>query len=380
MLLCELYLAVKFYAAIVIVSAGNQELSHIKMKFKSLKEILSKIPGVTSLRQIRQLSDKLDENYKALHVFGELITKLYDERINNSEQLAVIKKHDNGSFFLEERLFEEGDQDKEGSIPEAGDLFVNMHSPQTQEYAKVHTKRLLETFKRLMTIGNESTGLIVELGAASFYQQKLTDLFPKAQFKFVGKPLHSNLENARGEFIEFDLEGKRWPFDDASVTGFLCFEVLEHIFWDPMAVFAEANRCLPIGGYFVITTPNLASWRSLRAAITHYSPNLYTPFFPGIPHWESHRREYTIRDIKEFGRAGGFESKIDTFNSYSNSGGSKILESLFKINGLNTELRGDTIYAVFIKNGPIKERYPEWFYKNYENAYIKSGLLKQACE
>lgn len=282
------------------------------------------------------------------------------------------------AFYGEEALFlEDEGTELKVQLEDISDIVDEPINEHTLEYAKVHAGRLRETFERLRKLSVPQTNyLVVELGAASFYQQTLRSMFPRGKFQFVGKPLHGNVENTAEEFVDFNLEEGRWPYADKSVDLFLCFEVLEHLFWDPMAMFAQANRCLKDGGLFVVTTPNIASWRSLKAVLTHYSPYLYMPFFPKIPHWESHRREYTVRDMEEFGRAGGFSSRIETFNSYTTATDSKLLREMLHQHGLDEWNRGDTIYAVYKKETGVVDRYPTWFYKGYFDAYIATGIIK----
>jgi SAM-dependent methyltransferase len=332
-----------------------------------------RIHGDAHIELLLEINDGLRSINHRLAEVGAHKIERQSEATTSSHLLASQVALPSG----EQMLFQEGELDRlSRQTPVDLSLFDSPTDPHTVEYAKTHALRLRQTFSRLEELSERDNSDVVEIGAASFYSKSLESLFPKSKTTYVGKPLHNVASNATGNFIEFDLEQRPWPFDDSSVDFFLCFEVLEHIFDDPMNVFAEVNRCLRVGGKFILTTPNIASWRSLRAIITHYSPYLYVPFFPGIPRWESHRVEYSIRDIMEFGRAGGFSTTIDTFNSYTLVPESSLLKRVFAELGFNTELRGDTIYAVLEKVGPVVSRFPEWFYKGYEESYIKTGLIK----
>lgn len=231
------------------------------------------------------------------------------------------------------------------------------------DYNAVHWKRLAETFSRLRALNTrESHHRILEIGPSDFYQPTLREIFPNAHFHYIGKPfINEGLASDVSSFHDFDLEADApWPVP-GEFDLILAFEVLEHMFRDPMKFFIEANRLLAPGGRLVLTTPNIGSAKALRALLTHYAPHCYVKFAPSEPLYVTHRTEFTVRDIEEFARAGGFTADIETFESYGEQPSPMILELLRALN-LEDQLRGDTTYAVLTKSTPPLERYPSWFY------------------
>jgi hypothetical protein len=77
-----------------------------------------------------------------------------------------------------------------------------------------------------------------------------------------------------------------------------------------------------------------------------------------------HNREYTPREIHMLLENSGFEvARSKPANSWicriPNYGWVVHLLERYR---LETDLRGDGIYAVGRKTGPVKERYPGWLY------------------
>lgn len=269
------------------------------------------------------------------------------------------------SFILnQEMLFKDGERD---SLPACPDYAARMLGVELKNidsegvaYLNQHWLRLVHTFQLLPILTDSNASLVVEVGASSIYVDKLRACFPKANFKFGGKPF---LRYDDDDFFDVDLEKDQLPFDDGSVDVMIALEVVEHFFNDPMAFFAEVSRVLKPGGQLVMTTPNIASLRSLRSLLLHYPPYYYVKYAPGKPVWATHRREFTIRDMAEFARAGGFASEIRTFDAYVNADKQSNLVEAFEQIGFSLLDRGDTIFSVFTKeSNTVVDRYPDWFY------------------
>lgn len=353
------------------------------------RKIFSKLPFFRKVYHLIGLGYKVNAIERTVAYYDIRIDKIYKKTIDlidrnnliaaenvklNSDIKAIDESHNRLLELIkypEEVIWEEN-KNNESKTPEKKELlkiFENIEDPFHHGYAVTHHKRWLNTFELLSENFKEKIPHVVELGAAPFYNKKLKDILAFDKITYVGKPFLNSDNGILENFVDFNLEEEPWPIETNSVDAFLAFELIEHLFEDPMAFFVEANRCLRKEGKLVITTPNIASWKSIKALMTHYSPNFYVKFFPGMPLWYSHRTEYSVRDIREFARAAGFDVDIKTFNSYSEDNASK-LNSIFDEMNVSTTDRGDTIWAVLTKISEPIDRYPEWFYQAYESTYM----------
>ena len=77
-----------------------------------------------------------------------------------------------------------------------------------------------------------------------------------------------------------------------------------------------------------------------------------------------HNREYAPREIRQLLENSGFEvTRLETgeFREEPHPEFGWVLHLLERYR-LDTDLRGDGIYAVGRKTGPVKDRYPGWLY------------------
>jgi len=114
---------------------------------------------------------------------------------------------------------------------------------------------------------------------------------------------------------EFDLNaGKPLDFPSAAFDVIICSEVIEHVF-SPDELLDEIARLLKPGGYAVLTTPNLASWKNRIALWLGWQPFLTevstrarygNPFMPpGKP--SGHIRMFTLRALVEMAKVAGLQ-------------------------------------------------------------------------
>ena len=139
----------------------------------------------------------------------------------------------------------------------------------------------------------------------------------------------------------------------------LCCELLEHLTADPMHMMAEINRILKPGGHLVLTTPNLASLRALAGILQGFHPQLFSAYIRprnGVVD-ARHAREYTpVRDCASCWRIPGFEVTLLETGPFREEPKPEFgwVEHLLDRYLLSTELRGDGIYAVGRKAGPVR--------------------------
>jgi len=115
----------------------------------------------------------------------------------------------------------------------------------------------------------------------------------------------------------FDVQRGSWPYEDAAFDVVLCCELLEHLHTDPLQMMSEINRVLRTGGVLLLTTPNLASAKSVACLLRGDTPYIYGKFEPSGISTDRHNREYTLGEIERLVRSAGFEVvKIKAENSW----------------------------------------------------------------
>jgi len=72
----------------------------------------------------------------------------------------------------------------------------------------------------------------------------------------------------------FNAESDIWPYPNDSFDAIICCEMIEHMAFDPMQVFAEANRTLRSGGLFFVSTPNACCIQNLLKIVARQQPGL----------------------------------------------------------------------------------------------------------
>jgi glycosyltransferase involved in cell wall biosynthesis/SAM-dependent methyltransferase len=248
-------------------------------------------------------------------------------------------------------------------------------SDEALDYLDTHKTRLVKTLE--MTPPGGPCDRILEMGA---YLQITPALRSKLGYGYVrgcyygklGRVDHREVTSAEGETFacdidHFDAEKDRFPYEDESFATVLCCELIEHLFEDPMHLMSEVNRILKPGGHFVLTTPNVASMRAISAILQGYHPGFFHSYIKPAESGEvdaRHNREYAPREIHQLLENSGFEvARLETgeFLDEPHPELGWVLHLLNRYR-LETELRGDGIYALGRKTGPVRERYPGWLY------------------
>ena len=242
-------------------------------------------------------------------------------------------------------------------------------------YLETHQTRLVKTLD--ITPPGGASDRILEMGA---YLQITPALHSKLGYGEVrgcyygepGRVDHRVATSAEGEPFEcdvdhFDAEKHRFPYPDGHFSTVLCCELIEHLLADPMHLMSEVNRILKPGGHLVLTTPNVAGLRGISAILQGYHPGFFQAYVRPPESGEAearHNREYTPREIRMLLENSGFEvTRMETgeFLDMPRPEYGWVVHLLERYR-LETDLRGDGIYAVGRKTGPVKERYPGWLY------------------
>ena len=245
---------------------------------------------------------------------------------------------------------------------------------ESKQYAEIHLTRFEKTLA--ITPPGSADDRILEMGA---YLQITPALKTKLGYGEVrgcyygpaGEVDHRSVTSSSGEIFTcdvdlFDAEKDPFPYPDEYFSTVLCCELIEHLPSDPMHMMAEINRILKPGGHLVVTTPNIASLRALRAVLDGYHPGFFPAYIkpanPGDEVEARHAREYTPKEIHHLLLDAGFAvALLETgeFRDVPRPEDQWILHLLERYI-LPTTLRGDGIYAVGKKLGPIQKRYPAW--------------------
>ena len=198
-----------------------------------------------------------------------------------------------------------------------------------------HLARLLQTY----TLVPEGPGHLLDVAASPIYAAPLHRLK-----KWRINPV---------EILAFDYERDPLPFESSSQDGVMLCEVMEHFVIDPLYCFIEINRVLKRGGFFLLTTPNVASWFSIYQGLNQRHPNRW-PVYAGRGNKEPnhiHAREYLVPEIEVLLEAAGFEVEVMLTRDYG------IAPEYAPIPGFDETHRGETIFCRARKAGPPKKRY-----------------------
>ncbi len=248
-------------------------------------------------------------------------------------------------------------------------------TPASRSYLETHQTRLAKTLE--ITPPGGPCDRVLEMGA---YLQLTPALRTRlgygcvrgAYFGTLGRVDHKSVVSSDGETFEcdvdhFDAEKDRFPYPDDYFSTVLCCELIEHLFEDPMHLMCEVNRILKPAGHLVLTTPNIAALRGISAILQGYHPGFFHAYIRPAESGDvdaRHNREYTPREIHRLLENSGFEvARLETgeFRDLPHPEFGWVIHLLERYR-LETDLRGDGIYAVGRKSGGVRDRYPGWLY------------------
>jgi glycosyltransferase involved in cell wall biosynthesis/SAM-dependent methyltransferase len=243
------------------------------------------------------------------------------------------------------------------------------------EYARTHLTRFLRTLE-LVPPGT-AEDRILEMGAYLQITPALKHLLGYGEVRGsylgpLGRVDHREAASTSGERFccevdLFDAERDPFPYPDGHFATVLCCELLEHLYHDPMHMMAEINRILRPGGVLVLTTPNICSLRAIEAILLRYHPGFFHQYIRPNEQGQiepRHNREYAPRDVTLLFEQAGFEvTRLETgpYRAEPSARGEWVLHLLERYD-LPADLRGEAIYAVGCKTGPVKCRYPAGLY------------------
>ncbi|MFN0085829.1 MAG: methyltransferase domain-containing protein [Blastocatellia bacterium] len=241
-----------------------------------------------------------------------------------------------------------------------------------RHYTMQHMRRFLGTIQRLPP-PQRSTDRLLELGSllhiapaikkfcgyqeisgADVWESEKKMTYETLMQRNGGQELHTF------ELHNFNAEADPFPFPDGHFRAVLCCELIEHLRSDPMHMLWECNRVLTDGGVLLLTTPNIASARSIEGVLVGCTPYLLSQYNRKTP-VDQHNREYAPYEVGIALAAAGFSVvELETEDVWMRSNPA-ILDLLQEVN-LPTDKRGDNIFALARKTGAPVERYPKELY------------------
>jgi len=296
------------------------------------------------------------------------------EAVNAQEEWRPAEPRRESKAAEQKALAREGEAATEP--PASPEYFRSwVEESDSRAYLEQHLTRLEKTLSIIPPGGPEDR--ILEMGA---YLQ----LTPALKFKLgygevrgcyygaPGKVDHREAVSTEGERFAceidlFDAEKDRFPYPDDWFQTVLCCELIEHLYEDPMHMMWEVNRVLKPGGHFVLTTPNVVSLRAITAILQGYHPGFFHAYVRNSGEGKTdarHNREYAPWEVHQLLEDSGFEvTLLDSgpFREKPEPEHAWVLHMLKRYR-LAMNLRGDGIYAVGRKTGPVRERYPSWLY------------------
>jgi glycosyltransferase involved in cell wall biosynthesis/SAM-dependent methyltransferase len=271
----------------------------------------------------------------------------------------------------------EPDQSPQPPEPVAGEYITSWAAVEdgSRAYVESHLTRLEKTLA--ITPRGTSQDRVLEMGA---YLQITPALKTRLGYGEVrgcyygpkGASDRREVESESGETFQceidlFDAEKDCFPYPPEHFSTVLCCELLEHLPSDPMHMMGEINRILKPDGHLVLTTPNIASLRALAGILQGFHPMLFPAYIRPKESGEAdarHAREYTAPEIKALLEDSGFEVTLLETGPFREAPKPEFawVEHLLDRYLLTREHRGDGIYAVGRKIGPVRDRYPVWLY------------------
>jgi glycosyltransferase involved in cell wall biosynthesis/SAM-dependent methyltransferase len=242
-------------------------------------------------------------------------------------------------------------------------------------YVETHITRLERTLA--ITPPGTDADAILEMGAYLHITPALKTKLGYGEVRGCyygpeGRVDHRSVTSESGEAFAcdidlFDAEADCFPYPNEHFSTILCCELIEHLPNDPMHMMCEINRVLKPGGHLVLTTPNITSLRAVAGILQGFHPMLFPAYIRPRESGEveaRHAREYSPNEIKALLDNSGFEVTLLETGPFREAPAPELswVEHLLDRYILPREHRGDGIYAVGRKKGPVKERYPGWLY------------------
>jgi SAM-dependent methyltransferase len=112
---------------------------------------------------------------------------------------------------------------------------------------------------------------VLDIGGIPRLYDYMASVFDKGEVYLLNNDIN-NAENAE----LFIGDATNLPFKDESFDFVTAFDLIEHLA-RPDDLLSESFRLLKVGGFFIVSTPNLASYLNRLVLLLGFSPYQYTP-------------------------------------------------------------------------------------------------------
>lgn len=162
-------------------------------------------------------------------------------------------------------------------------------------------------------------------------------------------------------YMSVNCEVDILPFKNDSFDCVIFCEVLEHFIVDPFHALIQITRVLRIGGYILLSTPNVARLENIARILN--GANIYDPYSGHGPHGR-HNREYTRHEVAWLLSSLGYEPvQHFTADVHANKASVDIRE-LKLIEGRQHDL-GQYQFHLWRKvSFPQSKLRPSWLYRS----------------
>jgi glycosyltransferase involved in cell wall biosynthesis/SAM-dependent methyltransferase len=242
-------------------------------------------------------------------------------------------------------------------------------------YVESHLTRLVRTLE--ITPAGSPQDRVLEMGAYMHITPALKSKlgYGEVRGSYLGQRGRTDVrevtsssgDHFRCDVDLFNAERDPYPYDDGEFATVLCCELIEHLYDDPMHLMSEVNRIVRPGGHFVLSTPNVCSYRAVAAILLNYHPGFFhqyvKPDDDGVVD-PRHAREFAPRDVQHLFEAAGFELVHLETGPYLERRTAEYewVKHVMQRYDLPEQWRGDAIFAVGRKTGQVRERYPAALY------------------
>ena len=163
--------------------------------------------------------------------------------------------------------------------------------------------------KYFAKVGPIDKTIILDIGGISSYYDALKMIVPRGELCL----LNINPNEVKEVNTSIVEDATELPFKDETFDVIMSFDLIEHLI-NPDNLLAESFRILKRGGWFVISTPNLADFYSRMTFLFGYTPFSYNPskFRVAAPFSKlntnmGHKSVFTYKGLKQVLSIHGFE-------------------------------------------------------------------------